>query len=235
MKYSTKNLSLKLATCLASTAMFSPVFAQSNTEAQNEPRYYGSIQVGRNNVTSWKNEVNLGGGVQLPGLVSSDAKGVVGLVLGRQETRVDNNEQKITRYELEYQRGQFNLTGVEVGVVNAAVSGKGKYEALTLNAVRQVPWNESWSGYAGLGIGWGRVQMPQFTLSNACNCTGSPNKSGLTVLARGGVEYSLDNQNKAFVQYTFLNLKGPDSDGTPSRNYSRKWVGALSVGYRYIF
>lgn len=217
-------------------ALATPALAQQATPAgQEEARYYGGVQFGRNNLDEWSNQVKLGAGVKVDGRTVTDAGSVAGLVLGRQVVKTEDGEQKITRYEVEYQRGKFDVQGVEIGAFSEAATGKGKYQALTLNAYRQKPWNENWSGYAGLGIGWGKAELPRVALSNGCDCVGEASKSGLVLLARAGVEYRFNQHHNAFVQYTFLNMQGPSSGSTPGVDYSRKWIGAAAIGYRYLF
>lgn len=216
---------------LATTAV-----AQPNTgNTTEEARYYGGVHFGRNNIDEWTDQVGLGGGVRLDGRVTTASKDVAGFVLGRQVDKTDGDEKVANRYEVEYQRGRFDIQGVQIGPFSQAATGKGKYDALTLNAYRQKPWNENWSGYLGLGIGWGKAEMPALNGATGCNCMGAASKSGLVYLARAGVEYRFDQHHNAFVQYTFLNMQGPSSGSTPGVDYSRKWIGAAAIGYRYLF
>lgn len=210
----------------ALTTLAAPALAQSST-ATTEPRVYMGLQLGRHNLDSWDNQVRLGPGVALDGKVHTDAGNVFGVVLGRQSENA--------RYELEYQRGAFDVRRIELGAVNQPVSGSGKYQALTLNAYRQEAFNAQWSGYAGVGLGWGKADVPRIDLSNGCNCVGEAAKSGLTLLARAGVEYRFDQHHNAFAQYTLLRVPGPSAGGTPGVSYDKQWIGALAVGYRYLF
>lgn len=202
--------------------------AQSSSAAvSNEPRSYMGLQLGRYNVDNWNSQVQLGPSVALDGKVHTDTGNVFGLVLGRQHEKA--------RYELEYQRGAFDVRRIEVGAVNQPASGSGKYQALTLNAYRQEPFDAKWSGYAGLGLGWGRADLPRIDLSNGCDCVGAASKSGLALLARAGLEYRFDQHHNAFAQYTLLRVPGPSSGSMPGVRYDSQWVGAWAVGYRYLF
>lgn len=236
MQSNVKNIQHAVLVAVGATLLCGPAMAQqAATEAQDEARYYGSVQVGRNNLDEWKNQVRLGANVLLDGRAITNAGNVVGFVIGRQQLKTEDAQQAITRYELEYQRGRFDIKGVEVSVFSEAASGSGKYEALTLNAYRQKPWTENWSGYAGLGIGWGKADLPAIKTSIGCDCLGAASKSGAVFLARAGLEYRFNRHHNAFVQYTFLNMRGPSSGTTPGVDYARKWIGAASVGYRYLF
>lgn len=215
-----------LLATLALGALALPALAQ-NTLTDAQSHTYIGLQVGRHNLDSWDNRLKLGAGVELDGRVDTDAGNVYGLTLGRQ--RHDGQ----VRYELEYQRGSFDVQRLQAGVLTQAVSGSGKYQALTLNAYRQQAWNESWSGYAGLGLGWGRAELPSACVPGCV--AGAASKSGLALLARAGAEYRLDAHQNLFAQYTLLRVQGPTAGSTPGVSYDNQWIGALAVGYRHVF
>jgi opacity protein-like surface antigen len=207
-----------LAACAASAA-----FAQS----AQQPAYYGGVHGGVNNVNQWDGTVDLGFSVAIPGHVLIDRGAHFGVFGGRQSEHA--------RWEAELQGGRFDIKGIELGPQHQDLSKSGHYEALTLNAYRVETIGDArrFNAYGALGIGWGRVSLPAMGFASGCNCFPAAEKSGFTWLARAGLEYNFDEQNKAFVQYTLLGLPRPGSH--PGVEYQRKTIGAATVGYRRVF
>ena len=196
------------------------------SQAAEPARYFG-LHVGQNNLSSWNGNVDFGGGVSTGGNLSLDGGRHFGLQLGRQTEKA--------RYEVEYQRGNFDLTGITLGPVSADAAGSGNYQALTANYYRIGEFSERWTGYAGLGIGLARVSLPGASFPGGCDCFAQARDTGFVWQARLGLEYRFDKGHHAFAQYTYLNLPGVDSGGTPGVSYDRKGVGAITIGYRKTF
>ena len=194
---------------------------------RDEAVYYAGGHLGVNLLGSWPGTVDFGGGIEVGGRLNLDQGEHYGLILGRQTEK--------GRFEIEYQRGGFDLTGASLGAVSRTVSGKGRYEALTLNAYRFRKLDEAWTAYVGVGIGWGRVRLPGADLGSVCNCLPAVSDGGFVYQGRLGLEYRFGDRHHLFGQYTWLNLPGPDSGGTPGVDYSRRGVGTLSIGYRRPF
>lgn len=192
-----------------------------------EPASYAGIYGGANNLKRWPATVGLGPGVSLPGELSLDGGGHVGVMIGRQ---TDN-----ARFELEFQAGKFDVTAIQVGGVRQQVSSGGDYKALTFNAYRTQPFTAALTGYAGLGVGWGSASLPQLGFTGGCSCFPAASGSGLAYQARAGLEYKLSERHHTFAQYTLLSLPKVSSGGSPGVSYSRKRVNVLAVGYRYAF
>ena len=192
-----------------------------------EPAYYAGVHGGVNNLEDWSADVTLGPGVSLPGSLTLDHGSNFGLIIGRQTENA--------RFELELQGGKFDVTGIQLGLLQQNVSAGGRYDALTFNAYRTHPFAERLTGYAGLGIGWGRASLPQLGFTAGCNCFASASESGFAYLGRLGLEYRLGDRHNLFAQYTWLRLPKINSGGTPGTEYARKGVGIASVGYRYTF
>lgn len=198
--------------------------------ADPQPASYFGLHGGINDLRgSWNADVNFGAGVSLPGTVGLKRGTQFGLQIGRQTA---NN----WRFEGEYQHGTFDLTRIELGGITESVSASGSYDALTANAYRTASLTPALSAYGGLGIGWGRVKLPQmgFT-STGCNCFADANKSGVAWLARAGLEYAITSNDNVFAQYTFLGLPRPSSGGSPGVQYERKNVSSVGIGYRRTF
>lgn len=192
-----------------------------------DPAYYVGIQGGTNNLKHLPATVSLGPGVSLPGHLVLDGDTQFGVVAGRQTENA--------RFELEYQTGDFDITAIRLGPISQNVSNSGRYRALTLNAYRTQPIRGNWTGYAGLGIGWGKASLPQMGFTGGCNCFAAASESGLAYQGRAGLEYALDRRHNAFVQYTLLRLPKQASGGTPGTSYERRSVGIIGVGYRFGF
>ena len=212
---------VRLAALAASLAASAGAFAA-------QPGYYAGVHGGVNNLEDWSANVTLGPGVNLPGNLALDNGTHFGLIVGRQTENA--------RFELELQGGKFDITSIQLGLLQQNVAASGRYEAFTLNAYRTHAFAERVTGYAGLGIGWGRASLPAMGFTAGCNCFAPASKGGLAYLGRLGVEYRLGDRHNVFAQYTFLRLPKVNSGGgTPSTEYGRKSVGIAGVGYRYLF
>lgn len=193
----------------------------------SDPQYYLGAQAGTHDLSSWNADVRLGAGVGVEGRADTDKGRQAGLIVGRQTEHA--------RYELEYQRGTFDLTGIQLGPVVQPASGGGDYQALTFNAYRTVTFRDNLRGFLGAGVGWGRVSMPQAGFDNGCNCFSGASRNGFAYLGRVGAEYQFADDQNIFFQYTLLRLRGPESDSVPGISYSRKSIGIFGLGYRHVF
>lgn len=214
-----------LTTLLAVGGSF-PAFAEDKA-ATNDPAYYLAIHGGVNNLDSWPATVSLGPSVSTDGNLKLDYGLHFGLAAGRQTENA--------RFELEYQQGSFGVTDIQLGPVSESVSGTGHYKALTANAYRTYAFDEQWSGYAGLGIGFGSVDLPAASFSSGCHCFAAASKDGLVLLGRLGIEYRFNSHHNAALQYTWLRVPGPQSGGSPSVSYPRETIGIIGLGYRYVY
>ena len=212
-----------LAACAA--ALAGAAYANHGAPAAN----YLGLHGGVNNVRGdWGADVSLGTAVTLPGTLSTQRGAHFGVFGGRQTEHA--------RFELEYQQGRFDVTRLQLGPVSQAVDTGGNYRALTANAYRTEPISSRLTLYGALGIGWGRVALPQMAfVSPPCNCFPAASKSGFAWLARAGIEFQVSEGGRAFVQYTHLDLPRAGSGGAPGVSYSRRDAGALTVGWRHTF
>ena len=85
-------------------------------------------------------------------------------MLGRQQPIQDPNDGLAVRYEFEYQQGGFDITRFELGQLDQSASGTGRYQALTANIYLNKQWTEHWSTYAGVGLGWGKTNLPKIDM-----------------------------------------------------------------------
>lgn len=194
--------------------------------AQAEDTRYWSVQGGMNNLSDWPGTVNFGG-------PSADAslqldRGVqFGAAIGKQYDKA--------RYELEYQHGQFDISAVRVAAVTQPADASGKYDALTANAYRALPLNDAFSLYAGLGLGYGRINLPKVGGTSGCQCLNKASKGGAAYQARLGMEYRTSGSGLAFVQAGWLSLPGAQSDGAAYVSYPRRGFATVGIGYRGLF
>ena len=216
------------AAAVAALACVSVAPLAANASGEPKEPYYLGAHIGRNALDSWPATVNFGAGVRTGAALSLDAGSHYGLILGRQTEKA--------RFELEYQRGDLKLTGVRVGAASEAASGRLRYDAFTINAYRTHDFNADWKGFAGVGIGWGSVDLPAASFGGSCKCFPATSDSGLLYQGRLGLEYAVAPEHKLFAQYTWLRLPGADSGSvTPGVEYPNRTLGALSVGYRKTF
>jgi len=203
------------------------LWAAATVAAAAQPGYYAGLHGGRNDVDEWNGNVSLGAAVTLSGTVSAERGAHWGVFGGRQTENA--------RFEVEYQRGDFDITAIRLGPLSQAMAADGKYQALTVNAYRTHDFNERFGAYVGLGIGWGKIELPGMAFTGGCNCFREASKSGFAYQARVGAEWHIAPSHNAFVQYTWLRLPRPTSGGSPGVEYGRKSVGAITVGYRHEF
>jgi len=194
-----------------------------------QPSNYFGVQGGINDLRgTWNADVSLGPGVSLPGQVGLKRGHEFGLFGGRQTEN--------WRFEGEYQHGTFDITNIQLGPVSEPHSASGSYDALTANAYRTGRLTQGLTAYGGLGLGWGRVKLPQMGFaSTGCNCFADSSKSGFAWLARAGLEYAITPNDNVFAQYTYLGLPRPESGGAPGVQYERRNVGSIGIGYRRTF
>lgn len=212
---------------VAALALGAAGAAQANHGAQ--PANYFGVHAGINGLRgNWGADVSLGPTVTLPGSLATKRGTHFGFFGGRQTEHA--------RFELEYQHGSFDITGLQLGPVSQAINAGGSYNALTLNAYRTEPVAQRLTLYGALGLGWGRVKLPQMAFTApACNCFPAASKSGLAWQARVGLEFHISDGARAFVQYTHLDLPRARSGSVPGVDYARKDAGAITVGLRHTF
>lgn len=216
----------KMVRLAAGSALAAFAFSAAPVGAA-EPGTYIGFQGGVNGLNNWGATVSLGRGINVPGNLSLDSGGHLGIFAGRQTQNA--------RYEVEYQAGNFDITDIRLGPVRQAVSSSGRYKALTFNAYRTHELTESVAVFAGLGIGWGSASLPQLGFTGGCNCFAAASESGFSYLGRIGLEYRLQERHHAFVQFTSLHLPKLSSGASPGASYARKSVGIGAVGYRFLF
>lgn len=205
-----------------------PVAAVAHGDkAPDHAIHYLGGHLGMNLTRGWPATVDFGGGVHAAGRLSLDRGGHQGLLAGRQTRNA--------RFELEYQRGRMTLTGIALGPVDESAAGRVDYQALTFNAYRTHAFDASWTGFAGAGIGWGKVRLPDARFGNACHCFPEASGGGLVYQLRLGLERAVGDGHRLFAQYTWLSLPSADAGDAPGVAYPRHGVGSVSLGYRKTF
>lgn len=205
----------------AGIAAMSPACAQ-----QAVPRYYAGFHGGVHDIDEWDADVELGAGIQLQGHLDLEGQREGGFIVGREYTHA--------RFELEYQRGDFDISDVRLGAIAQSTTGTGDYKAITANAYWQQHFSESFSAYLGVGIGWGETSLPRINFANGCNCMNTSKESDFVYLVRIGAEYRFADNHNLFIQYSILDLPGPVS-ATNGVRYDDNEVGIGALGYRYHF
>lgn len=192
-----------------------------------EPGMYAGVHLGQNIVSSWPATIDFGAGVRSGGGVSLDNGAHFGVIAGKQTPNA--------RFEAEYQRGRVKITDARLATVSAPRGGTGHYDVFMLNAYRTFDLTPQFNAYAGVGIGYAKLKMPDLAPLAGCNCFRSASDSGFALQARLGTEYSFGGGHHLFAQYTALRLPGASSNGTPSVSYGRKTIGVVTAGYRKTF
>ena len=211
---------MKMKTPFLAALLCLPLVAQAQ-----EARYW-SVHGGMNNLSSWPAQVNFG----VPTVDASlqiDRGLHLGAVIGKQYGQA--------RYDLEYQYGNFDITGARVAAVSQAADVSGKYHVLTANAYRSLPLNDSLALYGGLGLGYGRVTLPALGGAGGCQCLNEASRGSVVYQARLGLDYKVSETGLAFVQAGWLRLPGARSDGAAYVSYPKRSFATLGIGYRGLF
>ncbi len=190
-------------------------------------RNYWAVQGGPNQLRAWPGTINFGG-PSADASLTLKSGATVGAVLGRQIGKA--------RYDIEYQHGRLDISAVRIAALSEQVDATLKYDTLTVNAWRQLRVGERWLAYAGVGAGYGRVNLPAITLtSSSCKCFTKIDKGGAVVQLRLGTEYELSEDGLAYLQIGLARLPGAVAKSVPSISYPHRQVATLALGYRGFF
>jgi opacity protein-like surface antigen len=226
-----KSISIVIRPLLAALLLAVTPAALAQQSAEEEfPFTYLGVQLGVHDVDQWPARISLGNGVDFEGGVSLEEDLAWGLQLGR--------EYENSRYELEYQRGDYAVDMINLNSLTEDVlGGEGKYEALMLNALRLHDFSERLTAYAGLGIGLGRAILPAQGFAGGCQCFPKAEDSGFLWQARLGVEYRIGERSRLGLHYSRLfDMSGPlEEDGIPSIAYSKRDIDTLALSLRWEF
>lgn len=202
-----------------------PLAAAAAKSAENGVDQW-AVHAGAAWQSSWPARVDFGAGVQRDGELSLAPAAHAGLLLARTDGAA--------RYELEFQAGSLRLDGLRLGTATGRPDARVRYQALTIGAYRTAALTQDLIGFAGLGIGFGRVHLPRMGLAN-CNCFAPVTRGSRVLQARVGIEWPLAGGHVPSLQVTWLQLPGGIADATPSASYPRRAVTALTLGYRRAF
>lgn len=202
----------------AALAIVAPVAAQPALS-------YLGVHAGTHDLDRWPATVNFGGPASA-GELRLDGRGQFGVLGGRQYGA--------NRFELEYQRGRFDVTGASLGPVSGAAGGDGHYDVLTLGAYRVFGLSASVGAFAGAAVGAARVRLPQVGFTG-CNCFPAARSTGWAAQLRAGVEYQFGAGHALFAHYSWLRLPGADAGAAPAVSYDRRSVETVGLGYRKAF
>jgi opacity protein-like surface antigen len=188
--------------------------------------YYAGLHLGAHGHDDWPASVDFGG-VRSQGQLSLRSNLHAGLLLGRQRERA--------RFELEWQHGVLPVRSVTLGPIQQAAGQRGHYDALTLNALYQVPFSGPWSGLLGGGLGWGRAVLPAVPFDNGCQCVAAAQRSGASYQLRLGAAYQADARWQGQVSLNWLHLGGPRAAGKTSITYASRGIPSVSAGVLFPF
>lgn len=191
--------------------------------AEPAPFNYWGAHLGANTLRDWDAKVDFGFGTPFDGRAELKRGLHGGLMAGRQSGH--------GRYELEIERGRIRVERLSLGTLSENVDASGHYDALFANAYRVDRLGGNIESFAGGGIGWGRVKLPQLNVGTSCACFGPAAQSGFAWQLRAGLAYRLAGDSRIALQYTWLNLPRPERDAAPQVQYERRRFGAITLGY----
>lgn len=194
--------------------------------AADVPDWYLAGHLGANRLSSWAAAVDFGG-VTADGQLGLSRGNHAGLMLGRQSEHA--------KLELELVQGRFKIDRIQLSDVSETVNAHGKYQAVLANLYRHDALSGNWRAFAGLGAGWGKVELPALLFSSGCQCLGPAARSGAVYQARLGIAYQPAGGDAVALQYSYLSMPGPRREGLPAVQYGRRGVGALTASYTHYF
>lgn len=194
--------------------------------AEEVQDWYLAGHLGVNHLASWPAAVDFGG-VEAAGRLALSRGSHAGLMLGRQSEHA--------RLELELAQGRFRIERMALADVSEAVSAHGKYQALLANLYRHDALSRDWRAFAGVGIGWGKVDLPGLQFSSGCACLGDASRRGAVYQGRVGLAYQPAGADAIALQASYLSLPGPVRETLPSVRYGRRGVTAVTLSYTHYF
>lgn len=208
---------------LSLLTVFVPLSAVAQSqELEQDPIKYFGIHGGINNVKSWDAQVDFGG-PKVDAALVLDRGAHLGFKLGRKYTRA--------RYELEYQYGRIEIDRASVAALVQGQSANGSYHVATVNALRYRPVNAELSVYAGVGVGFARVSLPDLSVAS-CKCLVESDRTGFAWQARVGAERRVSEKGFLIAQLGWLAIPGPRAKGSSGVSYEKKGFATVNVGYR---
>jgi opacity protein-like surface antigen len=198
----------------------------SGAAVADDPRWYMAGHLGANKLDDWSATVDFGG-VKSDGLLGLDRGNHAGLMVGR--------ETEHARFELEFVHGRIKVESIGLSGVREPAASRGKYDAVLANAYLHAAVTAHLRAFAGIGIGWGRADLPLLRFSSGCECLGPASRGGTAYQARLGLAYQPSPGHAFSIQYSHLSLEGPRRGGMPSVEYERRSFGAFSAAYTHYF
>lgn len=194
--------------------------------AVESPAWYMAGHLGANNLDDWPATVDFGG-VKSNGQLGLERGSHAGLMVGR--------ESEHARLELEFVHGRIKVDSIELGGLRETAGARGKYDAVLANVYRHDALTARLRAFAGIGVGWGRAELPLLRFSSGCECLGPAVRSGTAYQARLGLGYQPSTGHAFSIQYSHLSLIGPRRGGIPSVEYGRRSFGIFSAAYTHYF
>jgi opacity protein-like surface antigen len=224
---------MKIPTSLLITtaAMLGVLFStsvQAQSASQAESQYYLGAQIGAHDLDNWTGIANIGANINLNARLELDGNREGGVFIGRQTEHA--------RFELEYQRGSFDIGSVDLGpILDQRIDASGNYQGLTLNAYRTAALTDNLGAYLGIGIGWGEANLPRADFTNGCSCLNDATGNGFIYLARLGLDYHLGKRLDLGLQYTWLADMPAlaTAVNVPGVQYARQDIGIAAVTFRF--
>ncbi len=204
-----------------------PEFLNAQSQNTVEPENYFAGHFGIHNLDDWHARVSLSDVISFDGYLQIESSWQGGLLFGR--------EYENSRYEIELQELNYNVTTVSVNGISERKSRRdGHVRAITFNANRLFEIDEDFEAFAGLGIGWGKTEMPSKGFNEGCLCFPEAEEGGPIWQARLGLDYEFNEHTQFFIQYTrILNMRGPSREyAQPGVFYTEENVSTISVGVR---
>lgn len=140
------------------------------------------------------------------------------------------------RVEAEFQQVYVGASGGSVGAAAAPLTGSFVYNVGFVNAYGLAWLSDTMKLFAGGGLGYAQGSAPKMTFARGCRCERDGSDSGFAWQLRAGLEYDITNDDRLFVQYTYMSLPELNSGSDlPQVRYSGLTTSTITVGYRRAF
>jgi opacity protein-like surface antigen len=229
--YDLRKTEIRALVLLGSLISVSPASAWEQEHALNPEEhrsFYVSGFLGATDAFSSSAEMAFSPAVKSPVTYSLDSALNWGVSAGYQYSHF--------RIEAEFQDIRADASGATVGRLQANMTDEMQYYVGFLNAYAMVWLDSDFKAFFGGGIGYATGTSPTISLTRGCACIVNGDADGVAWQLRGGLEYNIDNNLRAFVQYSHIGLPAPSSGGSyPRLEFSDLKLGAISAGLRWKF
>ena len=225
-------------TALALPALLALSTGNAVARDASEPGLYATGMLGYDiAVSGGAPRVDLGGGVSSSGSADYRNGPAGSLAIGREfVSKNDDEEPKHYRLEAELWMGKLQRTSITIDGTPNARNDAINAQALFANALYRVYRDDKYRGWLGLGIGWGRVDVPSAQDAfPGCDCFGAKTVDGLAYRLKLQVQRDISESSAVFAELGYVRLPAGSTGGLSATHYGALGVASIGVGFERRF